>query len=331
MYFPAPGQTDAAERAAALDVVLVPEELANDLRYASKITTLPCVVCDHGDDIAVIPEPTTVEEVRAAHDDLLEEHVPTTVAHISEIDDRIATVVGSLAGPPGATGPQGPVGATGPTGVTGPAGTVGTGTQGPAGNVGATGPTGPTGPVGATGPQGTAGTVGATGPTGPTGPTGDIGATGVTGATGATGPGATAGVIRKTAPQTMTATSQTAVTDMSFAIGANETIFFRMDVGITTSSGTSPTTAWGFTGPAGATAVAIIGEIDTSTSVETSAIITSFTNFASGAQVANTGAKFQGVIQNGANAGTVQLTCARGGTTPSMVIAAGCNGFWCRV
>lgn len=133
--------------------------------------------------------------------------------------------------------------------------------------------------------------------------------------------------MRKAANQTLTATSQTAVTDMSFAAAANSTYFFMMLVAVTTSSGTAPTTAWGFTGPAGAT-LGIIGEIDTSTSVETTAVLTAFGNFASGAQVANSGARFSGVVQTAATAGTVQLTAARGGTNPSMVVPAGCHAMW---
>jgi hypothetical protein len=161
---------------------------------------------------------------------------------------------------------------------------------------------------------------------GATGPTG-VGTTGATGPAGA----ANAGAIRKTGNQTMTLTSQVAITDMAFAVDANSTYYFRMDLVITTSSGTSPTTAWGFTGPTSPTAVSIVIEQDTSTSVEASAVITSFTNFAAGAQVANTGVKFQGTVQTGANAGTVQLTCARAGTTPSMVVAAGSNGLFLKV
>lgn len=137
--------------------------------------------------------------------------------------------------------------------------------------------------------------------------------------------------MRKTAPQTLTSTSQTAVTDMSFAVDANSTYHFQMHLSVTTSTGTSPTTAWGFTGPAGVTAVAVVAEVDTSTSVETNAVLTAFGNLAAGAQVANTGAKFHGVVQTGGTAGTVQLTAARGGTTPSMVVPAGCNGMWVKV
>jgi hypothetical protein len=113
-------------------------------------------------------------------------------------------------------------------------------------------------------------------------------------------------------------------------VAANSTYTFQMHLAVTTSTGTSPTTAWGFTGPAGAT-VGIVSEQDISTSVETSGVLTAFGNFPAGAQVASTGAKFHGIVQTGGTAGTVQLTVARGGTTPSMVIPAGVNGFWLKV
>lgn len=168
-------------------------------------------------------------------------------------------------------------------------------------------------------------------------PVGNIrGIQGLTGADGSQGiqgiqGAAPGGVIRKTAAQTLTATSQTAIADASFAVAANSKYFFTMNVNVTTSTGTSPTTAYGFTGPAGAT-IAISDEQDTSTSVETSSVITAFGNFAAGAQVANSGAKFVGVVETGATAGTVQLTCARAGTTPSMVIPiGGVQGFWLKV
>lgn len=380
MYFPAPGQTDAPERAATLDVALVPEELVSEPRYASRITTLPCVICDHGDDIAVIPEPTTLEEIRDVHDELLEEHVPTTVAHIATLDDAIVSHsaavnphgitpagigavaiadVGQLTGPTGPAGPQGPAGSPGATGAQG--------VQGPAGSQGAKGDKGDTGSQGIQGPQGN---------TGPPGTTDHAALSNLTtgnphpqyaatshahvdadlpaglardaevaaaystlthnhdaaySGTAHTHAVPSAGVMRVVAPQTMTATAQTAVTGMSFAIAANATVWFRMRVMITTSTGTSPTTAYGFTGPASPTAVAITMKQDTSTSIEIAQVLTAFGNGTAQAQVANTQAEFEGVVVNGANAGTVALTTARAGTTPSMVVAAGSSGFWLRV
>lgn len=145
--------------------------------------------------------------------------------------------------------------------------------------------------------------------------------------THAGGPGVTAGVFRKLIPQTMTSTSQTAVTDMTFPIAANSTYFFNMNIVVPTSTGTSPTTAWGFTGPAGCT-LAVQGKIDTSTSVQTTGSLAAFGNFAASAQVANSGAYFQGIIISTGTAGNVQLTAARGGTSPNMSVGQACNGFW---
>lgn len=240
------------------------------------------------------------------------------------------------AGPPG---PQGPQGDPGPAGSVGPAGAQGErgdpGSQGPAGAKGDQGDPGTPGAPGAKGDPGVAGPQGLAGPQGDPGqqgPQGLQGAQGIQGVPGVQGPpGITqAGGIRKTANQTMTATAQTAIADMAFPVSPNSTYFFMMLLAVTTSSGTSPTTAWGFTGPAGAT-VAIIGEVDTSTSIEAQAILNAFGNMAAAAQVANTGARFSGVFQTGAAGGTVQLTCARGGSSPSMVIPAGAHGFWLKV
>lgn len=145
------------------------------------------------------------------------------------------------------------------------------------------------------------------------------------------GAGVTGGAIRKTANQTMTATAQTAITDLSFAVAATSTYWFRVVIRVTTSTGTSPTSAYGVTGPASPTAVGITQRQDTSTSVQATAVLTAFGNFAAGAQVANTGAEIEGVIQTGASGGTVQITVARAGTTPSMVIPAGVGGVWLKL
>jgi hypothetical protein len=146
------------------------------------------------------------------------------------------------------------------------------------------------------------------------------------------GAGVTGGALRKTAPQTLTLAADTPVTDMAFAVAANATYYFQMDLVVTTSTGTSPTTAWGFTGPASPTAVSVVAEIDTSTSVEVSPPpLVAFGNFPASAQVAATGAKFRGTVQTGGTAGTVALTCRRAGTAATMVIPAGCNGFFMRV
>lgn len=149
------------------------------------------------------------------------------------------------------------------------------------------------------------------------------------GHTHAAGAGVTGAVIRKTANQTMTANTQTAITDMSFAVTSGATYWFRMTIPVTTSTGTSPTTTYGFTGPA-STAVAITVKQPTSTSVDAVSVVTALGNFTAGAQVANTMSEFDGVLTASAS-GTIQLTAARGGTNPSMVIPAGANGVWLRL
>lgn len=297
-YIPSPGQPDGAARATALGVALAPAWLANEERYASRITGVPCVVCDHGDEIVVLAEPTTVAAITAAHDALLEEHVPTTVPHTTDVTNSIATHAAAV----------------NPHSIT------------PAG-IGAS-PTAHTHSYEAPGAVATHAAAVDPHPTYLTQAEGDA-AYSVLAHVHAT---PAAGVMRVAAPQTMTLTAQTAVTGMSFAVAANATYYFEMTIVISTSTGTAPTTAWGFTGPASPTAVGIAMAQDTSTSVQVDATITSFTTFAAGAQVASTGVKFTGVVQTSAgNAGTVALTAARAGTTPSMVVAAGSNGFFLRV
>lgn len=63
-YIPAPGQTDAAERAAALGLPLGEASLA--AAYGNP--PVPCAVCDHDGQVIITPEPTTFEDVWAAHD-----------------------------------------------------------------------------------------------------------------------------------------------------------------------------------------------------------------------------------------------------------------------
>lgn len=250
--------------------------------------------------------------------------LPSDIGAVATAD--VGTLTGPQ-GPAGATGAQGPKGDTGAAGAAGAAGAQGTqGATGAAGTQGATGAQGPQGVKGDTGLTGNTGATGSAGPAGIQGPAGADGQQGIQGPAGV----APGGVIRKTANQTMTLTAQTAVADMSFAAAANSTYYFAMTIRVTTSTGTAPTTAWGFTGPASAT-VAIAGEQDTSTSVEAKGVLTAFGSLAAGAQVASTGAEFRGTVQTGATAGTVQLTAARGGTTPSMVVAAGSNGFWVKL
>lgn len=328
MYFPSPGQADAVARAAALNCVLVPASLANDLRYATIIPSLPCVVCDHGDDLVAVPEPTTLAQVGVAHDALLEEHVPTTVAHTAAQVTATAAAIAAHAS------------AVNPHSLT--PGTIGAATAAHV-HVDADLPAGlardaevaagysPLAHTHSYEPSGTVATHAAAADPHPVYLTAAEGVAAYSDIAHTHGV-PSAGVMRVANAQTMTATAQTAVTGMSFAAAANATYYFTMEIVISTSTGTAPTTAWGFTGPASPTAVGIAMTQDTSTSVQVDATITSFTAFAAGAQVAATGVKFSGVVQTSAgNAGTVALTAARAGTTPSMVVAAGSNGMWMRV
>jgi hypothetical protein len=66
-YVPSAGQPDAVARAAALGLPLGQASLATDPRYDPLISTVPCVICDHGDQIVIIDEPTTAAAVWAQH------------------------------------------------------------------------------------------------------------------------------------------------------------------------------------------------------------------------------------------------------------------------
>lgn len=350
-YVPSAGQPDAAARAAALGVPLGNANLASDPRYDPLISTVPCVICDHEDQIVITVEPTTFSAVWAAHDDLVSQLEPgrritaltATVAglqggggglhatsHGSAGSDVVtpAAIGASVSGHTHAYEASGAVATH--AAATDPHPTYLTQTEGD-GRYRQTA----TALVDADIPAAIARDAEVTSAIGTHEAAGDPHPGYLTAAEGnaAYAPvgAVTGGALRVATNQTATATAATAVTGMSWSAAANATYIFQMHLSITTSTGTAPTTTWGFTGPASPTAVAIVAEIDTSTSVETSAAITSFTTFAAGAQVASTGGKFHGVIQTAGTAGTVQLTVARGGTTPSMVIAAGSNGFWLRV
>lgn len=66
MYVPELGQTDAAERAAALNAGLSVAETADAPRYARIRDQLPAVVLEWGEEIVVVAEPTTLAAVDAA-------------------------------------------------------------------------------------------------------------------------------------------------------------------------------------------------------------------------------------------------------------------------
>lgn len=311
IYIPSPGQADAATRASALGAALADTSLATEPRYVARATSLPCVVLDRGHEIAVISDnpQTTHAAVDAAQDAMLADDIPTTISRTSDVTTSLTSAVTAHSV------------AANPHGITPAA--IGAAAASHA-------------HVDADIPAAIARDAEVAAAVSTHEAASDPHSVYLTPTEGdaryaLAGGGVTGGALRVVNPQTATATAATAVTGMSFAVAANATYVFQMHLSVTTSTGTAPTTTWGFTGPASPTAVAVVAEIDTSTSVETSATIVAFGSFAAGAQVASTGAKFHGVIQTAATAGTVQLTVARGGTTPSMVIAAGSNGFWLRV
>lgn len=328
-YVPAAGQTDAAARAAALGVTLASHDVALMPRYASRLGSLPAVVCDHGDEIAVLPEPTTLAVIAAAHDTLLADHLPADVARVATLAAYSPTTHNHDA----AYTAAGHAAAAAPHSGHAPTSHSHVDADLPAGLARDAEVAAAYSPLVHTHSYETAGAVAAHAAAADPHPTyltqseGDAAYATVAHTHGIP----SAGVMRVASPQTMTATAQTAVTGMSFSVAANATYYFVMSIRITTSSGTVPTTAWGFTGPASPTVVAITIEQDTSTSVEQKALLTAFGAAAAGAQVANTGAEMRGIVQTAGTAGTVQLTAARAGTTPSMVVAAGSNGFWLRV
>jgi len=279
-YFPAPGQTDAAARAEALACILLPAEEAAESRYAPYTGQLPCVVLDSPNEIRVLPEPTTHQDVDAAQDAILVSRLPSTVVIQPELDDALSHVsaqINAIAltpGPTGATGPMGPVGSVGPAGIAwrgvwNPAttyaandavdwqGTAYVATDNSTNSappsihwsvLSAKGDTGPQGPVGASGPPGIDGAVGATGVTGPTGVQG---LTGPVGPVGATGPQGIAGPVGATGPQGVA--GAIGATGPAGPIGATGPQGVAGAVGATGATGVAG--AVGATGPVGATGV----------------------------------------------------------------------------
>lgn len=66
MYVPEIGQTDATERAAALNAGLSVPDTADAPRYARIRGHLPAVVLEWGEEIVTVAEPTTLAAVDAA-------------------------------------------------------------------------------------------------------------------------------------------------------------------------------------------------------------------------------------------------------------------------
>lgn len=87
-YIPSPGQSDAAERAAALGLPLADTTKGAD--YGSP--SLPAVVCDHDGLVLITPEPTTFAAVWAAHDQLTAPASPFTL-DVNEAGDLLTISV----------------------------------------------------------------------------------------------------------------------------------------------------------------------------------------------------------------------------------------------
>jgi hypothetical protein len=140
---------------------------------------------------------------------------------------------------------------------------------------------------------------------------------------------------RKSADQTFTTQTPANVTDMSFAVAASQDYYFKFIVGYTCGAGRG--VEWAITNPASPTflvaAVHIFGQITTAGS--TDAAVTGLIT-ASGGVVSHTptaGATtsmsiIEGILSNGANAGTLQLQASEGnGTTDvSVVVKKGSYG-----
>lgn len=168
LYFPAPGQTDAPARAAALGASIIAKNYDSILgttiitatfgeegfsvpekRYGNQLSVLPALVCDHEDEgFVVLPEPTTLAAIEAAHDVLLSENIPSDTVRTPQLINDIAThsaavnphnitpanigavalsQVGTLTGPKGDKGDKGDTGTNGTNGTNGAPGTNGVG------------------------------------------------------------------------------------------------------------------------------------------------------------------------------------------------------------
>ncbi len=145
--------------------------------------------------------------------------------------------------------------------------------------------------------------------------------------------GSSSTAYKKTSNQALTSTGVTPITDLVFPIGVNQFLEFELFLAITSAAAT---TGWlfGFTGPASPTSFFAVHEYQSSASAWTTATIQAIGNFALvtaayAASPSAIGVRIKGVIQNGANAGNVQLVGAtevngsavtvRGGSTMKVV------------
>lgn len=136
-------------------------------------------------------------------------------------------------------------------------------------------------------------------------------------------------VASKTASQAMTLTAATNVTDMALYLEALSAYYVCFAIPITTVSGTAPTIAFSFTGPAGSVMLTR-RQMTSATAMAFSAIAAFATSFAAGAIVLNTLHIIEGIIVPTAD-GVVQLRAAMGGTLPSATIAVGASAYAIKV
>lgn len=138
--------------------------------------------------------------------------------------------------------------------------------------------------------------------------------------------------FRSSSPQSLTGTSLTAITGLTFNVGAGETHHFAFCVDVTAAGGTSPTHNFQITGPASPTRLAVRRRQMTSATAEVLGVVTAFgTGFGAGAVVANTRHVFEGVLVNGVNSGAVGLSVTPAGTSPTATIGAGSGGYALKV
>lgn len=138
--------------------------------------------------------------------------------------------------------------------------------------------------------------------------------------------------IVKAANQTTSGTAIMNVSDLVFAVGANETWRFEFTVDVSTVTGTAPTLNFSFLIPAGGVSFRAKRRQMTTATAETVSVVTAgSTGFGAGAVVANTRHTFEGTIVNGATAGNVQLQVTPGGTTPAVTFLRGSGGYAMKV
>lgn len=136
---------------------------------------------------------------------------------------------------------------------------------------------------------------------------------------------------RKSSNQSITGAAGD-VTDMGLALEADATYVIQYFIPIGTSTGTGPTLAFSFTGPASPTLVSLRRVQFTTATVLAASVITSFTAFAAGASIANVIHDLSGIVVTSAgNAGTLQLRAAAAGTSPAIQILAGASAYALRI